>query len=108
MSQNFPKHTYIIRLYFHILVTVDYTSFQIVRERRHHSRRNSYFGIGLGLRHCKGEMFLKVDFFGVISTTFEFSRQNDIQFFAEIDISACQIWLKMKFCLFEVVKKPSF
>ena len=28
-------------------------------------------------------------------------------FFTEIDISACQIWLKLKFCPFEIVEKPS-
>jgi len=46
---------------------------------------------------CKGRIFLKVIFFGLISTTFEFSRQKDMPFFTKIDILPCQIWLKMKF-----------
>ena len=52
----------------------------------------------------KGEFFLKVNFRGLISTTFEFSRQNDMQIFTEIDVSACQIWLKLRFYAFEIVE----
>ena len=57
---------------------------------------------------CKGGIFLKVKFFGLISTTFEFSRQKDMPFFNKIDILAGQIWLKLKFCLFQIVENPSF
>ena len=52
----------------------------------------------------KGEKILKVNFLRRTSTTFEFSRQNDMQFLAEIDISACQIGLKLRFCTFEIVE----
>jgi len=50
-----------------------------------------------------GGIFLKVSFFGLISTTFEFSRQNDMYFFTKIDFTACEIPLKVKFRLFEWV-----
>ena len=56
----------------------------------------------------KGEKVLKVNFLRRILPTFEFSRQNDMPFLAKIDISACQIWLKLKFCTFEIVQIPSF
>ena len=56
----------------------------------------------------KGRILLKINFLGLISATFEFSRQNDKQFLAKIDISACQTWLKQIFCTFEIVKIPSF
>ena len=36
----------------------------------------------------------------MISTPFEFSRQNDVQFHSINELSECQIWVKMKFCLF--------
>ena len=63
--------------------------------------------VGIGFL-IKGEKVLKVNFLRQTSTTFEFSRQNDMQFLAKIDISACQIWLKRRFCTFEIVKIPSF
>ena len=56
----------------------------------------------------KGEKVLKVNFLRRTSTTFEFSRQNDMQFFTKIVISVEQIWLKLKFYPFGSVKKPSF
>ena len=56
----------------------------------------------------KGEKVLKVNFLRRTLTTFEFSRQNDTQFLAKIDISACQNWLKLRFGMFEIVEIPSF
>ena len=50
-----------------------------------------------------GKLFLKFKLSQLISTTIEFSRQNDIQIFTKIDVSAGQIWLKLKFCTFENV-----
>ena len=46
--------------------------------------------------------------FRLISTIFEVSRQNHMPFFTKIDISACQIWLKMKFCTLEIVENLLF
>jgi len=34
----------------------------------------------------------------MISTAFQFSRQNSMHFSQKIDVSDCQIWLKLKFC----------
>jgi len=57
----------------------------------------------------KSWFFLKVKFFlRLISTTFEFSRQIVMQFLTKIDISTCQIWLKLQFFLFEILENPSF
>ena len=60
------------------------------------------------LKNFKGRNFLKVKLFGLISTTFEFSRQNDMHFSLKIDVSDGQIWLKLRFCTLEIVKNPSF
>ena len=51
----------------------------------------------------KGGIFKKSFFFGPDFNHIWISRQNDLQFSLRIDISACQIWLKLKFCLFEIV-----
>ena len=45
---------------------------------------------------AKGTFFSKVKLSLLISTTFEFSRQNDMQISLKIDVSACKIWLKVK------------
>ena len=39
---------------------------------------------------------------------FGVSRQKNMQFFTKIDISACEIWLKVKFGPFEIIENPSF
>ena len=44
----------------------------------------------------------------MISTTFEFSAQMTCNFSLKIDISACQIWPKLKFCSFDSAKNLSF
>ena len=31
-----------------------------------------------------------------------------MQFLANVDIAVCQIWLKLRFCMFEIVEIPSF
>ena len=56
----------------------------------------------------KGRILLKINFLGLISAIFEFSRQNDKQSSLKIDISAGQIWQKLKFYTFETVENPSF
>ena len=56
----------------------------------------------------KGTILLKVNFIRPISTTFEFSHQNDMQFSLKIDVSDGKIWLKPNFCQMEIVENPSF
>ena len=51
---------------------------------------------------------LKVNFVRRTSTTFEFSRQNDMQFSLKIDVSDGKIWLKLNFCQMKIVDNPSF
>ena len=55
-----------------------------------------------------GIFFKKLNFKGLISTKFEFSRHAVKQFLTKIEISASQIWLKAKFCQFKIVENPPF
>ena len=59
-------------------------------------------------KSVKSEKVLKVHFLRRTSTIFEFSRQNEMQCLVKVDISACQIWLKLRFCIFDIVAILSF
>ena len=56
----------------------------------------------------KVEFFQKSDFNSLNLTTFEFSNQNNMQFYTKIDISACQLWSKMTFFKCGILLKVKF
>ena len=52
--------------------------------------------------------FKKSKFVGLISTTFEFFQDIHAAVLTKFAISEGQVWLKQKFCTFEIAENPSF